>query len=125
MRQPTYSDEYIHHWGEVFTANNLHARNLTFETFLLAPETILQAIIFNDPHRVVLKYIPPSFLPAQRVVQKRLDQEYMADVVELSMVRELEHEAEIQCSNGRFYEQMHHTTWPANHGKGFARRAHK
>ena len=124
-RTPTYSDEYIHHWGEVFTANNLHLRNLTFETFLLAPEKILAAIIFHDTHKIILKYIPPSLLPEQRAVQKRIDQEHEADVVELDMVRNLERDAEAHCSNGKFFEPMHHTAWPPNHGKGHCRKAHR
>ena len=125
MHQPTYSDEYIQHYGVIFTSNNLFARGITFEDFLKDPESYITAFIYNDPNKLMLIYMPGSLLPKQRRLQKELDQQELAEVVELQLVRDLEDEPEIHCVNGRYFEPMRHTAWPANHGRGNHRRLHR
>lgn len=45
MTAPRYSDEYIEHWGRTFEAEDLYRRRgIRFDTFLLAPDEILQAV---------------------------------------------------------------------------------
>lgn len=40
-----YSDEYLEHWGRVFVAEDLYCRRgVRFETFLQAPQEILDAV---------------------------------------------------------------------------------
>ena len=125
MELQTYSDEYIHHWGQVFTANNIYARGITFEVFLKSPETIIDKLIFNNPDHWMLTNMSENLLQKQRRVQHQLDRQDMADIVELELVRDLEREPDVHCIHGRYFEPMHHTAWPANHGKGFVRRARR
>ncbi len=75
----SWSDDYIHHWGEVFTANRIYRRfRVRFDTFLEAPEAILEATVLRAP-------LPPEqepgcreLLPAQARVQALLDAEALA-----------------------------------------------
>lgn len=40
-----YSDEYIEHWGAIFEAERLYeVRGIRFDTFLIAPHEILEAV---------------------------------------------------------------------------------
>jgi hypothetical protein len=52
-----WSDEYLHHWGEVFTANAAIRRwyeerglgDVAFESFLADPQAVMEAIAFGLP----------------------------------------------------------------------------
>jgi hypothetical protein len=61
----TYADEYIEHWGGVFTARDLyHQHGVRFDTFLLAPQEILDSIAQLPPRVAPL-------LPAQAAAMHR------------------------------------------------------
>jgi hypothetical protein len=60
-----YADEYIDHWGEVFTARDLYRQHgVRFDTFLLAPHEILDSIDQLPPRVAPL-------LPAQAAAMHR------------------------------------------------------
>ncbi len=45
---PVVSDEALHHWGEVYTANpQISRRGVRFDSFIRAPETLLQAVAYE------------------------------------------------------------------------------
>lgn len=68
----TYSDEYIDHMGEIFTATPIFRRVCTFEQFLRWPRECAfaagrAAAVANAVEQAV------ALLPKQREVQQRLD----------------------------------------------------
>lgn len=77
---PTYSDEYLNHWGQIFTDNHIGGYTdawgnpINFELFLQAPEDYLYAIAFNGPLPVPGLVMRP-LLPQQRAIQQQLDWE--------------------------------------------------
>ena len=60
---PTYTDEYIEKWANVFLKNRLSEYGIIFEIFLQFPQSILDAVNQRD-------FQP--LLPGQMRVQKRL-----------------------------------------------------
>lgn len=63
VRVPSYSDEYIEHWAEIFNREQLAAHGILFEVFLELPQDILDA----------LQDSPLPLLPEQRAVRDRLE----------------------------------------------------
>jgi len=62
---PTYPDEHIDYWGDVFTsAPEVLRHGILFETFLVAPQNILDLI-----HGNALQPLP--LLPQQKMVMQR------------------------------------------------------
>jgi len=59
----TYDDDYIEHWGEVFTGHPCIRRFCTFEQFLRRPRAIIDALAGD------------TLLPRQLEWRRRLDAE--------------------------------------------------
>jgi len=115
----SWSDDYIHHWGEVFTANRIYRRfRVRFDTFLEAPEAILEATVLRAP-------LPPEqesgcreLLPAQARVQALLDAEALAE--ELDELVEQELASMCRLANGAWLEPLrHHRHFPRRKARGF------
>lgn len=61
---PTYSDEYIEHWGQIFEQHNLYAYGIRFDCFLEVPNEILAAFASGTYYPLLIR---------QRDVQERMD----------------------------------------------------
>ncbi len=82
----TYPDEYIEHWGWVYLLNSaLRKRGVLFETFLIAPQEILDAVA-TPPVADVDDYRP--LLSAQRQVKAKVSalDNFTRDVCNLNRV---------------------------------------
>ena len=81
----TYSDEYIEHWGLIFTANQLQHRNIRFDIFLQAPREIMRALTFGTPMPNISgnEYLP--LLPRQAAVRADLDRQDLIEAVTTAM----------------------------------------
>jgi hypothetical protein len=111
----TFPDAHIERWAPVFLAPENHprlrARQVKFETFLLAPEVILAALV--RPPRFTLTAC--GLLPAQAAVQRRVDlQEILIEMAECA-VRMIKGES--HCANGAWTEKLKHHAWPRHRGR--------
>lgn len=104
------SDEHIEFWGELYTANQLHARGVPFEAFVMAPYATLEALArreraqYDDDE-------PAPLLPAQARVQRRLDlQTPLGELARLEA--ELDHQPGTVRRNGTWIERLRHRAWP-------------
>lgn len=105
-----YSDEELDRWGEIYTANRLHARGILFETFLRHPQEILAAVVGWVQH---IEEDQPSLLPSQRQVVDRLDREELDE--ELAARSEhalLKHDYRVIEMHGNQYVQPMHSRVP-------------
>lgn len=82
--RPTFTDEYLEHWGRVFTRLPLFDRGITFERFL------------NAPHVYVSDRTAAELACAASEAEAALDAEV----------------PEARCRDGCFIEPMHHRAWP-------------
>ncbi|MCU7934150.1 MAG: hypothetical protein KZQ99_04625 [Candidatus Thiodiazotropha sp. (ex Dulcina madagascariensis)] len=118
---PIYRDEYLAYWGNVYIANRalLKERGVLFETFLINPRAILDAVAFCKPLPLTDDFYP--LLPAQRAVQERLihaelDQ-YERDALEheLSAITPTG-AAPVRRANGQLIEPLKHHAHPQKRG---------
>jgi hypothetical protein len=65
------ADEEIEYWGRYFVANRFDRRGVLFETFMMDPFAIAQALIFNLPMPVPEGEEFYPLLPDQRYVAMR------------------------------------------------------
>ena len=89
---PTYTDEYIEKWANVFLKNRLSEHGIIFEIFLQFPQNILDAINERD-------FEP--LLPQQAYVQKRLG-------IKDQLARERRAYMSVQLRGGHYIKPMHH-----------------
>lgn len=62
------SDDDLEYWGNFFVENRFHARGILFETFMLHPFGISQAVLFRGRLRDPEDFLP--LLPRQRDVAR-------------------------------------------------------
>lgn len=96
---PTYSNEHLRFWGNVYVCHKLHSQGIVFETFLQHPCEIIRAIKARG-------FKP--LLKTQRAVREHLD-------TVNPLQQELEDDNRVSCRIGTFVEPMHHHTHP-RHG---------
>jgi hypothetical protein len=69
-----HPEEFIHLWGEIFTANRIWQRfGLRFEAFLEDPTGYLDACVFDKPMPLFRGEEYYALLPEQLAVQRSLD----------------------------------------------------
>jgi len=113
---PTWPDAWIEAWAAVYLepeANRaLRASGVRFETFLRAPVEILDAVRRSRTFQG-----RPVLLPAQRVVQARMDLAYALAEIADAETRRIA--AEAHCSNGRVVEKLRHHAHPRSGHRDF------
>ena len=100
----TYSDEYLHCWGEVYLNNKISEHHVPFDLFLQEPNGYLLRLQNNRP--VVTEGTRP-LLPVQIAVLNRLQQE--------DMIRELEDQGEADHKGNTLELHGDHLMAPIHH----------
>lgn len=101
----TYSDEYLHYWGEIYRTpgilRTMIERRVSFETFLIAPAEILAAL--RTPRT--------GLLPTQLAARERID---LLQVAERMTARAFGRFARrgARVENGRMIEKLRHRAYP-------------
>ncbi|MBW8034192.1 MAG: hypothetical protein FVQ79_00560 [Planctomycetes bacterium] len=106
-----YSDDYIHECGEIFTANNLHARGILFEKFLQYPQEILNAVIFKPPGPEKADDGFQPLLPGQRLIRIRTDNRERLRLEREQIERDLQPGDNCVFKNGSYVERLHHHSY--------------
>ncbi|MCU7877250.1 MAG: hypothetical protein KZQ84_10705 [Candidatus Thiodiazotropha sp. (ex Lucinoma borealis)] len=118
-----YQDQYLEYWGDVYLSNKaiLKERGVLFDTFLIDPKAILEAVLFGKPLPLPEGEDFYPLLPSQRAVQERLINaeldEWLRDELEreLTSVR-LTGMTPVRCADGQIIEPLKHHAHPQRRG---------
>ncbi len=103
-----FTDEYIEHWGEVYTTTPaIHRRGIRFEVFLQDPHSVLRHLAGDAGAR---EFLP--LLPEQHAVMRREKRREALDEAAAELESALDRYNEIRCRNGRFIEPLRHHAFP-------------
>lgn len=117
------SDQHIDYWGNVYQANNLFARGITFETFVQYPCEILAAVIAcrKPPLQDGQDYYP--LLPAQECVRQRLALLDQGDAIQYELEHLFERQGHVVQMRGQQQLEPMRKRQPTPHWKSNTRRA--
>ena len=107
VRPPTYSDEYLEFWAELYADNQLWRQGIGLEQFLAAPEEVIDRMAERDTGCYADDYEP--LLPAQARVARRIELQTPAGILE-----QLDRDPTLVVRNGTYMELLHHRRWPRN-----------
>lgn len=118
-----YQDQFIEYWGDVYLSNRaiLKERGVLFETFLIDPKSILEAVLF-------CKALPLSegedfypLLPSQKALQVRLIDAELDEWLKDELERELTSVTPtgmtpVRRADGQIIEPLKHHAHPQKRG---------
>lgn len=102
MPAPTYADEYLDYWADVYVGRKLDTMGICLLTFLACPHNIINSVDVIEAFRM------QPLLPGQESVRQRLLLEEEIALLDRICTAPIEQLPGATCRNGSWVEPLHH-----------------